>query len=161
MAMATYLQAVSDDEIVVLKDEPSGVSTLDNQPDFHTYHMASINYFVVGDPSPPRETGPLAEALGGSETIKCSLLETGRFDLVPPDRAVKVLDALRGIDVDALRGAIEGADLGGLVGSQTLHDLEDVAPEDAVPTLLRDLEDLTGFYDAIVAAGHGVVMYAT
>ena len=131
MAMATYLQAVGEDEIALLRSEPERINRLDNEPDWSTHLMPSLNYFLTGD-AYPSDQGPLGEALSGSESVACPTLETGSFDLVLPARAREILEALRGVDPEEIRSAVEQAYFDALVDVDELYELE-IIPADEVP----------------------------
>jgi hypothetical protein len=158
--MATYLQAANGDEIALLRSEPERINRLDNEPDWSTHLMPSLNYFLTGD-AYPSDQGPLGEALSGSESVACPTLETGSFDLVVPARAREVLEALRGVDPEEIRSAVEQADFDELVEEEELYELEIIPADEVADALLHDLEGLVRFYTEVVRLGVGVVIYTT
>ena len=54
MAMNTWLQMVSEEEIAALKRDPTSINKLNkpNAESCSTYFGCTVNYFVVGDAYP-------------------------------------------------------------------------------------------------------------
>jgi hypothetical protein len=165
MAMNTWLQLVSEDEIAALKREPTSINNL-NKPgkeSCSTYFQCSINYFVVGDayPSGTADT-PLSGFLGGFESVACDTLENGYFHVVPPAMAAPIAAALARLDLDAIKDKVDAADAEELADDE-VDDFEILVDGDEEPgeTLLGDLNALLEFYRRAAEMKRGVVIYTS
>ena len=165
MAMNTWLQMVSDDEIAALRRDPSSINGM-NKPDKEscsTYFQCSINYFVVGDAYPSGTTeAPLAGFLGGFESVACDTLENGYFHLVPPAMAAPIATALGKVDLDAIKDKVDEADAEELADDE-VDDFEILTDGDEQPgeTLVSDITALLEFYRRAAEMKRGVVIYTS
>jgi hypothetical protein len=159
MAMATYLQMVSADELAELERNPGGINQLDQRVWTQTYLAFVINYFLTGDAYPTDH--PLASMLGGSRSINTPTLENGSFGITEASEVAGIVVTLEAVDRAAVKAAVEAADFDELVADEELYELEVMDP-DAVPgDVINDLEELLGFYKKVAAAGGAVVSYTT
>jgi hypothetical protein len=159
MAMTTWLQAVSREEIDALRREPDRVRSMDNEPSFSTHFAASINYFVAGNAYPAEDDHPLWPMLYGAESVACASLENGEFGLVAPETTRRLADVLESLDASTVTARVEAAQLADLVDDEELYDLELIEPEIAPATITGDLRRLVAFYGQVAAADLGVVAY--
>jgi hypothetical protein len=165
MAMNTWLQMVSEDEIAVLKRDPASINKL-NKPENEscsTYYACSINYFLVGDAYPSGEQdNPLTGFLGGFESVECNTLENGCFHIVPAAMADPIAVALGKLDLDAIKAKVNEADPGELADEE-VDDFEILTDDDADPgdTLASDVAALREFYRSAAKAKRGVVIYTS
>ncbi|MEJ7604075.1 MAG: DUF1877 family protein [Kofleriaceae bacterium] len=161
--MRTTLQMVSAKEIVLLRKTPSGISKL-NKPhaeSFSTYYFATINWFLLGTPSPERAGNPIAAALQGYETIATTSLENGEFQLVGLDQIPDIATALEKVDLMKVRKDVDAADAAALAEAE-VGDFELLADEDSpAATIVTDVKQLTQFYRNAAAKHLGVVLYTT
>ncbi len=161
MAMATYVQMVTDEEIAALRADPASIHGLDKPEDqsFRTYYACCISYFLTGDPYPSRS--PLAPMLSGAESVETSTLENGSFGVVPAKTAAAVARELAKVDMKKLRARIAKADLSELVDEE-VDDAEVLSEaEDPVAELMQDVEELASFYARAAEMKLGVAMYTT
>ncbi len=165
MAMNTWLQMVSEDEIAALKRDPASINKL-NKPkneSCSTYFMCSINYFVCGDAYPSGTAAtPLTGFLSGFESVPCETLENGYFHVVPPAMAAPIADALGKLDLDAIKDKVDEADADELADDE-VDDFEILTDGDEEPgeTLVSDITALLEFYRRAATAKRGVVIYTS
>lgn len=159
MAQATYLQAVSQEELDELCEEPTSINQLDKPDSVTTYFAPSINYFVTGSAYPTDHD--LAPMLMGEDSVDCSTLENGSFDFVTPDTVRAIAELLADVDLGDVRAKVEKADLEELVDEEELYDLEVLDSADAPETIAAELGKLQAFYEQAAEAGMAVVMYTT
>lgn len=157
--MCTYLQQVTAKQIDALVAKPESIARLDEPETFTTHAMATLNYFLTGSAYPARKRGPLAQALMGTRSVKCRVLENGSFDVVPPERVKAIAEALRAVDVDAVAAAVAEADLEALVEDEEIDELSDLSPEEVAETIAEDVRGLIAFYAKVAASKAGVVIY--
>jgi hypothetical protein len=159
MAMTTYLQRVSEDEIAKLRRDPDSIMKLDN-PGHSTAYACSLNYFVAGDAYPDPDD-PFGNLLFG-DAVDCSRLENGNFDVITPDRIAALVPRLAAIDLDAFAKAVREADFSELIEDEELYDLELLdEDEDAAELLVGELRALIAFHRETAKLGLGLVGYTT
>lgn len=165
MAMATYLQMVSEIELAKLKSQPTWINQL-SKPDEHSYvthYFCSINYFVSGDAWPSgSRTNPLGGLLFGFSSVSCPTLENGNFGVLRPAEAELVLQSLATVDLTKIRERIEQADPGELEDEE-VDDYELLIEDDEPPAdvIAAELESLVAFYKRAVRHRYGVISYTT
>ena len=164
MAMATYLQMVSEQDLAKLRSRPTWVNQIDRpgEQSYVTHYFCSINYFVTGDawPSGSRKH-PLGGLLFGFASIPCRTLECGNFGVLRPDEAQLVLAALGTLDLAAIRQTIADTDPEDLADEE-VEDFELLAEDDdAAEVITNELRSLAAFYARAARYGYGVVSYTT
>lgn len=165
MAMATWLQMVTEDELRALKAAPTTINKLDKPggESFSTHYFCSISYFVTGDAwGGDAEKNPLAGMLFGFESIDCSTLENGNFGVVTPAQVALVIAKLEVIDLDTVKAKIDDADPDELEEDE-VEDFELLLEDDepASEVLVDEIKRLTTFYKAAAENRRGIVMYTT
>lgn len=162
MAMATWLQLVTDKEIDLLVREPARINKLDNEG-INTYWSQTISYFLCGDawPSASRKK-PLTAMFFGYETVDTATLENGNFGVVRPGDVKAIATALATVDLAKLKTQVEEADEADLEDAEC-EDFELLKTDDEDPgqTIVDDVKSLHAFYDRARKLGRGVVMYTT
>ena len=161
MAMSTYLQSVSPDELAALERDPSGINALDQTVWMSTHLGPTLNYFIAGSAYPEAGSHPLAAMLDGSRSVPAPTLENAYFHVVETHEVAGIVTALEAVDPDALRAAIESADFGDLIDEEELYELELMAEDEVSPAVLDDLGRLIAFYRRVAEAGNAVVSYTT
>ena len=161
MAMATYLQSVSSDELAALEAKPETVNQLDQPVCCATHLACSMNYFLTGDAYPSPEDHALAALLFGARSVDAPTLENGAFGVVDPADVAALIKALEAVDFDALRDSIEDADLQELVEEEELYELEVMEPDEVPEQLVNDLQTVLEFYRNVAAENGAVVSYTT
>lgn len=162
MAMATWLQGVTDAEIDTLIGDPDAIRRLDNPIDHRTHFGTAINWFLVGNAYPGPDDHPdLWPMLDGANSVACRSLENGAFGVVRPARVPTIAALLAAVDLDDLKKRVAAADFSELVDEEELYDLELVAQDEAPALLQAEVEGLAAFYAAVSKAGLGVVMFTT
>lgn len=161
MAMATYLQSMSLEELAALERDPAGINALDQPISMSTYLGATLNDFISGSPYPEADSHPLATMLNGSRSVDAPTLENGAFDVVEAQTVPGIVAALEAVDKKALQAAIEAADFDELVDEEELYELEVIAEEEVTQKMLNDLDRLLAFYRQVAEAGHAVITYTT
>lgn len=159
MAMATYLQRVSDEQLAALERDPGGINRLDEPIDFRTHFAGALNYFITGSAWPGDE--PLAAMLYGSRSVAASTLENGSFGVIESGEVAGLLAGLEAVAPSALRAAVDAADLDELIEDEELYELEVIDPSKLADTLVEDLAGLVRFYRQVAEAGGAVVSYTT
>ena len=161
MAMAAWLQLVTDKEIAALRKMPTKINKLNNEG-FNTYWYCTINYFLCGDAYPsPVKKKPLTAMLFGYESIQTSTLECGNFGLIMPSSVKAIANALENVDLAKLKKQVENADPEELA-EEEVDDFELLAEgDDAGMTVVEDVKGLRKFYSKAAKLGRGVVMYTT
>ncbi|MEV0339294.1 DUF1877 family protein [Nocardia sp. NPDC050713] len=161
MAQATWLQAVSSDEIHALRQDPTSINRLDKPGHYRTHYAAALNYFLTGEAWPGPEDHELWSVVGGADSIACSTLENGAFSVVSPDQATALAARLATVDVLAVETAVRRADFDELVDEHQIYELELITPEEGPGIIVAELEGLTAFYAKTAESKLGVVMYTT
>lgn len=159
MAMATYLQLVSQDELRTLESNPAAINELDQPVDFRTHFAGALNYFITGSAWPDEQ--PLAPILFGSRNVDTPTLENGSFGIIDAAEVGALLAGLEAVDPAALQKAVESADLDALIEDEELYELEVIDPAELPGELVRALTELVGFYKQVAAAGGAIVSYTT
>jgi hypothetical protein len=166
MAMNTWLQMVSADELAALRQNPPGINKLDKPAaeSCSTYFGCTINYFINGDAYPSGdEDQPLTGCLAGFESVACETLENGHFHVVPPALAGPIAAALARLDLVAVKQRVDAADAEELA-EEDVDDFEiltDGDEEDPGETLVGDIEHLLAFYKSAATKQRGVVIYTS
>jgi Domain of unknown function (DUF1877) len=163
MAMATYLQIVSELELAKLRRQPTWINKVDKSGTYMTYYPCSLNYFLVGDSYPGgSRKRPLEGLLFGFGHVDCETLENGNFGVVDPAEVELVLAALAAVDVDAFRARIDGADESDLEDDE-VDDYEMLLEDEGDPAdiLVAELESLVEFYKTAARSHGAIVSYTT
>ena len=161
MAMATYLQSVSPDELAALERNSEGVNALDQPVWMSTYLGTTLNYFITGSAYPEAGSHPLATMLEGSRSVSAPTLENAYFHVIEAPDVSKIVAALEAVDTKSVQAAIDAADFGALIDEEELYDLEVIPEEEVAAAVLDDLDRITAFYRAVAEAGNAVVTYTT
>ncbi|WP_433683540.1 DUF1877 family protein [Nocardia sp. CA-119907] len=161
MAQATWLQAVSGEEIHALRQDPISINRLDKPVHYRTHYFAALNYFLTGQAWPGPEDHELWPVISGAESIACSTLENGAFSVVSPDQATELAALLATVDVMAVETAIRQADFEELVDEHEIYELELITPDEGPEIIVAELDRLTAFYAETADAELGVAMYIT
>lgn len=159
MAMATYLQKVTADQIAALKSNPSSINDL-NEDGFTTYFPGLINYALTGTAWPAGDH-PLDGVVYGNSSVETSTLENAAFGVVSPEEAVEMLASLKAVDIESKRGLIPEESFYEVIEEEELDELEVIAPSEIDETLVGELEGLIQFYEEIAEAELGMVTYTT
>jgi len=164
MAMATWLQMVSEAEIAALRANPPSINKLDKPAaeSFRTYYFCSINYFVTGDAWGGGTDDPVGGMLSGFASVECSTLENGSFNVVTPAQAAQVSQGLDKLDVDAIKAKVDDADPDEIEEAE-VDDFEILmeADEPAGEVIVSEVQSLAKFYKDAANKQLGVVMYTT
>jgi hypothetical protein len=166
MAMATYLQMVSEVDLAKLRAQPTWINELDrpDEQSYSTYFWCTINYFLAGDAWPMgSKQQPLGGLLFGFSSVTCPTLEHGHFGVLDPGDAELVLRALGMIDLADIRRRIADADPDELA-EEEVDDFEllvEDAEEDPGDVIASEVEGLVEFYKHAVRHRYGVVSYTT
>ena len=159
MANDTCLQMVSRQEIEIVK-KLACIGPLDKPraQNYSTYFPWTINYLLVGNPSPnPKNSKPLGAALFGLERVESDALEAGHFGIVRPGKVAAIAANLERFDLKNLARAYAKA------YPSKLSDLDDFRPdlpiEEAAKHIVEDVRRLASFYRRAAQKGLGVVMY--
>jgi hypothetical protein len=160
MAMSSWLQAVTDEEIAGLRSDPSSINGLDKPLYYRTHFFDSISYFVTGEVN-PSGNHPLGAILQGEESVACATLENGWFHLLSPRAADQLVQRLADLDLDRVRDDIAHADLDDLIDEEEVYDLELLGEGEAPGTIVEELEGMIAFYTRVAAEKLGVVIYTT
>jgi hypothetical protein len=161
MAMSTWLQAVTAEEIAELRAQPDTINQLDKPHCYRTHFGPSINYFVLGSAYPGERDGPMWPMLQGATFVDTRTLENGSFGLVSPAQAAELAALLAGVDIAAVAARVAGADFDDLVDEEELYDLELITQEEGPELIAGELESLVEFYTETARTGLGVVSYTT
>jgi hypothetical protein len=162
MAMCTYVQMVTDSEIVALQKKPETINQLDKprSETFSTYHFTTINYFLTGSAYPSKHA--LAAVLCGEKSVSTSTLENGSFDVTSPKLVRKLAAALAKVDLDEVKESVAAADW------DTLRDEEEVDEEcvlessdDPAAEIVGEIERLEKFMSAAAKKKRGLAIYTT
>jgi hypothetical protein len=157
MAMTTYLQRVSEDQIAQLRRKPDSIMKLD-EPGHSTTFACSLNYFVGGNAYPDADE-PFGNLFYG-ESIDCKRLENGNFDVITPARVAALVPRLAEIDLRAFAKAVREADFDELIEEEELYDLELVdEDEDVAKLLVAELRSLIAFHRETAKLGLGLAVY--
>jgi hypothetical protein len=161
MAMSTWLQAVTAEEIAELRSRPDGINRLDKPHCYRTHFGPSINYFVLGSAYPGEDDGPLWPMLQGAAFVDTPTLENKSFGLISPTRAGEIAALLAGVDIPAVAARVAAADFDELVDDEELYDLELITEEEGPDLIAGELAALVEFYAETARAGLGVAGYTT
>lgn len=161
MAQATWLQAVSGEEIHALRQDPTSINRLDKPVHYRTHYFAALNYFLTGQAWPGPEDHELWPVVSGADSIACSTLENGAFSVVSPDQATELAARLATVDVAAVETAVRQADFEELVDEHEIYELELITPDEGPEIIVAELARLTAFYAETADSKLGVVMYTT
>ena len=161
MAMSTWLQAVTLDEIADLRGRPDSINQLDKPHYYRTHFGPSLNYFVVGSAYPGESDGPLWPMLHGATFVDTPTLENGSFGLITPAQASEIAALLAEVDVAAVAARVADADFDALIDEEEVDDLELITQDEAPDLIADDLASLVAFYAETARAGLGVVSYTT
>ncbi len=162
MAMCTYVQMVSDEEIAALKKQPESINKLDKPgaETFTTYLYTAINYFLTGSAYPGKKHA--LAALFGEQNVATSTLENGSFDVTSSKTVAKLVDALGAVDLKKVQKKIEGADWDELRDDEEVDEemvLE--GSEDPVAEILDGIKSLKEFMAAAAKKKKGLAIYTT
>lgn len=163
MAMNTYVQMVSDDEIAALKKAPATISAVDKPASerFSTYYFTPINYFLTGAAYPSKKHS-LGAVLCGEKSVSTAVLENGSFAVNSAATVAKLSAALAKVDVKALQQAVKDADLDALREDEEVdeeHSLEESG--NPAKELAKCVTELQRFYASAAKKGLGVVIFTT
>jgi len=161
MAMATWLQMVSEAEIAALRANPPSINKLDKPAadSFRTHYFCSINYFVTGEAF---GGDPVRGMLTGLEAVDCKTLENGSFGVVTPAQATGLAQQLEKLDLDAIKAKVDDADPDEIEEAE-VDDFEILmeADEPAGEVIVSEVQSLAKFYKDAAKQQLGVVMYTT
>ena len=163
MAMAVWLQMVTDKEINALRKDPAKINRLDNEG-YSSYYYTTINFFLCGDawPSSVRRN-PLTAMFFGYDTVDTQTLENGNFGVVMPADVKAIANALAKVDFAKLAKQVENADAEELEEAEC-YDFEmlmDHDADDPGKAICDDVKGLRAFYAKCAKLGRGVVMYSS
>ncbi|MFT5358251.1 MAG: hypothetical protein ACI9KE_005489 [Polyangiales bacterium] len=157
MAMATYLQMVNLEELAQLEADPTTINALNQDTSVATHFACTLNYFLTGSAYP--DDHPLAALMQGSREVDAPTLENGRFGVIDPSETAALVDALSNVDIEALRKAVEAADIDELVEEEELYELEVMEHSEVQGELVEVLASLLAFYRKVSEENAAVVVY--
>jgi hypothetical protein len=165
MAMTTYFQMVTSAELAALEAEPTTINQLD-QPDEQcaaTQLQCTLAYFLCGDAYPDPTASALAAAIAGEQSVDTDTLENGAFYLVRPERVADAAREMAQLDLQAIRSAVQNAELEELVDEEELYDLEPWIYDDTDmgQVIVDEVKSLRDFCERAAAAGFAVALYTT
>jgi hypothetical protein len=164
MAMNTWLQMVSKEEIENLKVNPDLINKLNkkNRESYSTDYRSCINYFLTGDAYPDSADHVLGGLLDGTLSIETEVLENGDFGLVEPTEVKNILLELTKVDLTEVKKKVQDADPDELE-EQEVDDWEILTDDNENPekVLLSDIKRLVKFYKNAEQNGLGIVMYTS
>ncbi|MFC0042713.1 DUF1877 family protein [Actinomadura rayongensis] len=147
MAMAHWLQAVTDEDAAALRSDPSSIERLDTPLSCWTHLYAAVEYFA----------GPLKSG----ESLTTARLETGWFHLLSTDDVTENAQRLTGMDLERLREQVRRADFDELIDEHELYELELLDAAEAPDFIADETERLADFYTEAAGKNLGVVFYIT
>ncbi|MFK8002225.1 MAG: DUF1877 family protein [Polyangiales bacterium] len=159
MAMATYLQMVTLEELAALEADPSTINALNQETSVATHYCCTLNYFLTGNAYP--DDHPLAALMMGTRVVDASTLENGNFGVVEPGEMEALVDALGKVDPEALRKAVEAADFDELIEEEELYELEVMEHSEVPGDLVELIASLHAMYEKASAENAAVVMFTT
>ena len=163
MAMNTWLQMVSKEEIEILEKNPTSINKLNKKKEecFSTYYQSSINYFLTGK-AYPESSRPLGSLLSGFFTIETETLENRSFGLVNPEEIKNLVFELSKVDLNNIKEKVQDADSEDME-EQEVDDWEILIDRDEKPEdiLVSNISKLMEFYTSAEKNGLGIVMYTT
>lgn len=157
MAMATYLQMVSPEELAQLEADPTTINKLDQPTSMSTYYSCTVNFFLTGSAYPGDH--PLAPLVQGSRTVETATLENGSFGVVDPSDVAALVEALTTVDSNAIRQSAEAADFDELVEEEEIYELEVMEHSEVPGDLVEAIASLLTFYQEVSAENAAVVMF--
>ncbi|POM27875.1 hypothetical protein BTM25_22990 [Actinomadura rubteroloni] len=147
MAMAHWLQAVTDEEAATLRRDASSIDRLDTALSCWTHLYAAVEYFAA-----PLKPG---------ESVTSAALETGWFHLLSPDEVAENAERLAKLDMERLRAEVARADFDALIDEHELYELELLQPAEAPDFIADEVERLAEFYAVAAGKNLGVAFYIT
>jgi hypothetical protein len=159
MAMCTYVQMVTDEEIAALRKKPESINQLDKPETFSTYLFTPINYFLTGSAYPGKKHA-LAALLCGEKSVATQTLENGSFDVTSAKTVAKLATELAKVDLKKVKKKIEAADWDELRDSEEVDEecvLE--SSEDVPQEIIGEIEGLKKFLASAAKKKRGLAIF--
>ncbi|MCP3100731.1 YfbM family protein [Myxococcus sp. K15C18031901] len=163
MAMVTWIQMLTDEEVAALKKAPDTITSLDKPAGekLATQLYTAINYFLTGAAYPAKKH-PLSAVLGGEKRVKAKSVESGGFDLTTAATVVRLSAALTKVELAKIKSAIKKADFDELRDTEEVDEecvLEDSDNDEAAAAVIAEIKALQKFFASAARKKRSLVTY--